>query len=334
MFKPSHVGNLFVLRDERGRVFYLTLSTSLTECAPSPSVCEMPPDCLDNAHSSSTAGLRDSAASVQKGALLLRVYGVDSPLADIANDLNISLDNCLSEATLTIITSILTRNPQFKLTPNDLRFMKPLTLEKTSTGDLHKTFKMRIPLLVGDMKAYMDCLQRRLLTFLHTVHTRDGTNDEAMRSARASYCEASTEEQNSRGRSNSLLPGGGSSNMSATQSFAFDQSFLTMQDTTQETDTLEYCNTLQFYYNPAFAERRRGPRTPSRMGISFIDVCLSDSKSHCALPLHMAQVRCLVALTFICRSPPNLSPSNHSLAVALSTIGLVPCWHCSRLTVV
>jgi hypothetical protein len=96
LFSVTNRTNLFVYPEENGRIFYLQLSLST----------------------------KQEVGAQAQHELLLEVFGLGSPSPEITDQLQQLLRSKLATATLLNISSLLARNPLFKLTLEDVEFIR------------------------------------------------------------------------------------------------------------------------------------------------------------------------------------------------------------------
>jgi hypothetical protein len=133
LFLVTNRTNLFVYPEENGRIFYLRLYDS-----PNP----------------------EPQTAVKT--ILLDVYGLDFPTPQITEQLYQLLKSRLASATLLNISTLLARNPQFKLTSEDLEFIRGPT-----TTPLKYLF-YSLPSFIHT-KQYFIYLKQNLLQFLRVM---------------------------------------------------------------------------------------------------------------------------------------------------------------------
>lgn len=113
--------NLFEYREESGKVFYLKLSEKID-----PENTLLPPSTTINPDAKS---------------LIISVHGVDRPGTEITEHLFHILESKLALFTLTIISTLLDRNPSMKLTFEDIQYIRGSSLSPV------KTTSFKIPVL-------------------------------------------------------------------------------------------------------------------------------------------------------------------------------------------
>ncbi len=138
LFSVTNRSNLFVYPEENGRIFYLKLS-------------------IRSVNSKS-----DQPQDMEASSLILEVFGVDSPSPEITEQLQQLLRSKLAAATLLNISTLMARNPQFKLTAEDVEFIRGPT-----TTPL-KSLVFHIPSFITPHLYFM-YLKQNLLQFLRQM---------------------------------------------------------------------------------------------------------------------------------------------------------------------
>lgn len=142
-FLVTNSKNLFVYREKNGKVFYLKMSDHTSPSSPAPASYSVPltPSTLKSAWNSLQVNLKShpetssqnqpaspatsgSADGKMHEQICLEVFGLDPPGAEITVQLRQLLEGKLASITLSIISTLLERNPQMKLTPEDIDFIK------------------------------------------------------------------------------------------------------------------------------------------------------------------------------------------------------------------
>lgn len=96
--------------------------------------------------------------------IALEVLGVDTPLPRFMQGLRRMLSNTLASMTLVNLSTLLARNPRFKLTPGDLAFIKPPQQAPNRLAG------WLLPSLVMDDQLYMLLLKQSVRMYLSTLH--------------------------------------------------------------------------------------------------------------------------------------------------------------------
>ncbi len=185
-FQVTNRRHMFVYRQQDGHTFYLRLlsytgdlrdhehsayldlsdapvhETPLTTPIPIPAA----ESSRVRAASVTAANSATSAATAQQSYLIVKVYGIDPPGSEITEQLHKLLEKKLHAITLSIISTLLGRNPQMKLTPADVNFLRP--------ADRAPQRQYHIPLpthLLADPYLYLLFLKQNLAKqHLHVMH--------------------------------------------------------------------------------------------------------------------------------------------------------------------
>jgi len=176
-FQVSGHHNAFVYRDKRDCVFYMLLSThsetripqglGLTdEGGPLMGLSGLR-EPLVQSHKRSFYSSSFSVAGTTEidHSILIKVHGVETPSEEITAELHGFLLKSLEERTLSTLSQLLVRNPQLKLTTQDLDFIKPV-----GAAPLH-IFKIKIPEEVVEPVVFIRHLHRNMLNFMNVIHT-------------------------------------------------------------------------------------------------------------------------------------------------------------------
>ncbi|EFC40819.1 hypothetical protein NAEGRDRAFT_58984 [Naegleria gruberi] len=185
VFNPFIVANrseMFVYKERSGRVFYLQLvdgNKQVDVLSPttekSPEIPEQP----EQSDQEFKTKLKDYSLSLSSmgqylyaeldlknktSSIVLEVYGVYSPSAEITAQLRNLIEGKLSALTMNIISNLLLRNRQFKVTVEDLEFIRPL-LQKPQ-----KSVLINIPKFINNKLLFMLFLRNNMLTFMNQLY--------------------------------------------------------------------------------------------------------------------------------------------------------------------
>ncbi|KAL9655024.1 hypothetical protein ABK040_008808 [Willaertia magna] len=208
VFNPFIVVNrseMFIYKERNGRVFYLQLVdacknqeqkiTSETKSPNSDTASQSSEQELDKTklkeYSISLSSMGQYLyAELDIGrkvsAITLEVYGVYKPSNEITAQLRKLIEGKLSSLTMNIISNLLLRNRQFKLTIDDLDFIKPFIQRP------HRTVFINIPKFVGNRLLLMLFIRNNLLTYMNQLYLSspdDTTNDMTSTTSSLSFTE-------------------------------------------------------------------------------------------------------------------------------------------------
>lgn len=107
-----------------------------------------------------------SGVNAQQSYLIVKVYGIDPPSSEITEQLHKLLEKKLHAITLSIISTLLGRNPQMKLTPADVNFLRPA--DRAPQRQYHIALPTH---LLADPYLYLLFLKQNLAKqHLHVMH--------------------------------------------------------------------------------------------------------------------------------------------------------------------
>eukprot|EP01119_Soliformovum_irregulare_P020798 TRINITY_DN6793_c0_g1_i6.p1 TRINITY_DN6793_c0_g1~~TRINITY_DN6793_c0_g1_i6.p1 ORF type:complete len:2686 (-),score=759.04 TRINITY_DN6793_c0_g1_i6:41-6997(-) len=132
--------HLFVLREKDGKVFYMKLISTAEK-----------------------KGKKDNQEGSKDETITLDVYGVDYPGPDITQQLYQLLESKLAFITLSVISTLLERNPMLKLTQEDVEFIRGPSLQPS------KALLFQLPTEVSAC-TYLQYLKQNLLQYLILMH--------------------------------------------------------------------------------------------------------------------------------------------------------------------
>ncbi|KAF2077134.1 hypothetical protein CYY_001581 [Polysphondylium violaceum] len=183
-FSVTNRKKMFVYRERGGNIFYMKLSEPVVnDSFPSNSTTPLQSPRQSPLQSPSTSppkesylsgGLPRSAsiqsinAAQQHQFLVLEVYGIDLPTLEITTQLNQLLESRLASLTLSLISSLLLRNPMLKLTLQDVEFIKPPTSLPTSSVTIKLPYRISDYSL--DPYLFLLFLKQNFLQFLTNLH--------------------------------------------------------------------------------------------------------------------------------------------------------------------
>eukprot|EP01114_Cavostelium_apophysatum_P018268 TRINITY_DN5619_c0_g1_i2.p1 TRINITY_DN5619_c0_g1~~TRINITY_DN5619_c0_g1_i2.p1 ORF type:complete len:2863 (-),score=796.23 TRINITY_DN5619_c0_g1_i2:144-8732(-) len=165
-FLVTNSKNLFVYREKNGRVFYLKISDSTS-----------------------------TAPGKANQSVVLEVFGLDVPGPEITQQLRQLLEGKLASIALSILSTMLERNPLMKLTKEDLDFIKGQSATPA------KTLFFKLPEWI-DFHRYLLFLKQNLLQFLTVMHASNLDTDSVLMSrtssvaAELAHATTSSTEQN------------------------------------------------------------------------------------------------------------------------------------------
>eukprot|EP00742_Colponemidia_sp_Colp-10_P011464 GILJ01012740.1.p1 GENE.GILJ01012740.1~~GILJ01012740.1.p1 ORF type:complete len:1910 (+),score=305.17 GILJ01012740.1:792-5732(+) len=195
-FEVSNRVNVFVIREKTNAIFYLRLlegsmpkgSAQISaqdksiQPNPAPTVTPTPttpttpstpplPHLSNRSGSASRTSFADTATSSSSSArsvatsyLIMEVYGVGAADPETIAHMNALLENRLANSTLSILSKLLHRNPQFKLNPGDVEFIRPAGTTPS------KAVSYELPPFIKDPYCFLQYLKQNLQRFLHLLH--------------------------------------------------------------------------------------------------------------------------------------------------------------------
>ncbi|KAG2393870.1 hypothetical protein C9374_003634 [Naegleria lovaniensis] len=186
VFNPFVVANrseMFVYKERSGRVFYLQLTdgnkqNSTTVQTPkseeSPTLVSSARD--EQEHKTKLKEYSISLSSMGQylyaefdikndiSSVILEVYGVYPPSIEITTQLKNLIEAKLSSLTMNIISNLLLRNRQFKITVEDLQFIRPLLSQP------HKSVVITLPKFINNKLLFMLFARNNMLTYMNQLY--------------------------------------------------------------------------------------------------------------------------------------------------------------------
>jgi len=204
VFNPFVVANrseMFVYKERSGRVFYLQISDgnkqndtpSSPRTPPMNTSAEQDPEyktkLKEYSISLSSMGqylYAELDIGKRTSSVVLEVYGVFSPSVEITAQLRNLIEGKLSALTMNIISNLLLRNRQFKLTVEDLEFIRPF-LQRPN-----KSIFISIPKFITNRLLFMLFIRNNMLTYMNQLYL--SSSDESTENSSNSYMSFTEDE--------------------------------------------------------------------------------------------------------------------------------------------
>jgi hypothetical protein len=184
-FQVTNRRHMFVYRQQDGHTFYLRLlsysgdlrefehsaylDSALVTASHDTALHTTPipiPESGRPRAASSVSSATTSGVNAQQSYLIVKVYGIDPPSSEITEQLHKLLEKKLHAITLSIISTLLGRNPQMKLTPADVNFLRPA--DRAPQRQYHIALPTH---LLADPYLYLLFLKQNLAKqHLHVMH--------------------------------------------------------------------------------------------------------------------------------------------------------------------